>query len=127
MHATKVLDLNLYPYKEYKRNAILHVSLMDQHQKMIAENMASFVQDKDLALRPDEYSIKAVKVKAGIKLILTSKTLMRFVQLKYKNLEFSDNFFHLLANQKREIMLHTKDDKETVLKNITIRSLVDTY
>ena len=127
LSATQIIDLNLYNLKEYKRKAVLYVEFKDINKNIVAENMASFVQDKDLELSQDEISIQAVKVKEGFKLTLSSKTVKRFIQLKYKNLEFSDNFFHLLANQKRVVFIKTKDEKEIVLKNITIRSLIDTY
>ncbi len=126
LNATPVLDLNLYAYHINKKNAILHITFVDFKHQVIAENTAVFAQDKDLELINDGIKYQVTIKNNMMDIHLTSKTLKRFVQLKYQDKKFSDNFFHILPNEETIISVNGINE---VFKDedLSIRSLVETY
>lgn len=125
--AAKLIDLNYGMYKKMKRNLILHVKLTDQNNQVIAENMATFVQDKDLYLEKDQIKMTLTKDQNIVSIQLESNSLKRFVELKFNDHIFSDNYFHLIPNDTRVITFESNSPLSEIEKKLVVRSLIDTY
>jgi beta-mannosidase len=124
--ALTIDHLNFKAYKDQRKEVILHVELISQNQ-VISENFATFAQDKDLNLRKAPIHVDVIE-KEGKKFIqLVSTSVMRFVQLKYQDVLFEDNYIHLLANEPKFIEIMSNDDTKSIQKGLKIKSLVETY
>jgi beta-mannosidase len=123
--STHQQSINCYPHRAFKKQAILYVSFKDEQGQLIS-NMTAFVQDKDLELKNDGIQV-AVDTHEGIASIhLISPSVKRFVQLKYQNHVFSDNYVHLRAHQEMIITFETEDDSKQIMNDLFVRSLVET-
>jgi len=124
--ASHLTSINLYPFKQMKRQAILYTTFTDIEGHVIS-NMTAFVQDKDLELIHDGINVSITQDQNIASIHLQSSSVKRFVQLKYKDYVFSDNYVHLRANQETIITFETSDDLSEIMKNLFMRSLVETY
>jgi beta-mannosidase len=124
--ATHQQSIDLYPFRLMKKHAVLYVTFKDE-QGITISNMTAFVQDKDLELDHDGIDLQVTTHQGIASIHLKSPTVKRFVQLKYKNNIFSDNYVHLRAHQEMIITFETEDDEHEILQNLFIRSLVETY
>jgi beta-mannosidase len=125
--AMKCVEMNYKIYKAMKKNMILHAKLMDHQGQLIAENTATFVQDKDLILEKADHKLTWSKDHNQVTLKIESPVVKRFVELKYQDHLFSDNYFHLLPHEPKIVTFESTNSLKDIKDTIAIRSLVDTY
>lgn len=114
-------------YKKMKRDLIVYASFRNMKDEVLADNTATFVQDKDLNLKDASIEVAYTKDNGLVSMLLESTTTMRFVEVKYKDVIFSDNYFHLLPNEPKVITFESHDELDLIEKDMHVRSLVDTY
>lgn len=122
-----IVNQDFKHYKKMKKDLILHTVLTDIKGHLLAENSATFVQDKDLNLSKDEIQVALTKHDGKVSILLESKSVQRFVELKYNDHIFSDNYFHLLPNEPKIITFESNDELSVIEKCMKVRSLIDTY
>lgn len=127
LSAKKCFELNFKAYRKMKKDLILHAAFMDAKDHVIAENIAAFAQDKDLRLSKGDVKVALTENEGLVSVLLESDTVLRFVELKYQDQLFSDNYFHLLPHEPKIITFKSHDDLGDIEKNLVIRSLIDTY
>ena len=127
LQAKKIIELDYSVYQKRKKDLILHVAFLDETGLVLADNVATFVQDKDLHLRQSEIQLDCTKNQHLVTISLESAIVQRFVELKYNDSIFSDNYFHLLPNEPKTITFESIDSINHIRKNIKVRSLIDTY
>ncbi len=105
------------------------VSEFVQGDEVISSNMVSFLPDKYLNLRTPNYKIEIQTIDDLTAIDLTSDTFTKYVELKLEEEDnhFSDNYFHLLPNQPKRILVKTNLNLIEHPEQIQIRSLKDTY
>ena len=113
-------------YKHQKSNIILHVTLHDTYGKLISENMATFVQDKRLSLNHTDIDVDYHIEHNRIYVTLMALDVKRFVELKYQDIIFSDNYFHLIPNEEKVIYFDIPHETY-VHEELQVRCLNDIY
>jgi beta-mannosidase len=124
--AQTIATFDYKAYSHMKKRLMMYVEILHEDE-VISDNMATFVQDKDLELAHKAIKFDVTSNDGYAIITLKAPTVMRFVELKYKDLVLSDNFFHLLPNEAKEVILKTSDAPKDIQKELTIRSLVETY
>lgn len=127
LSSTLLASINYSMYKKMKHDLILYATFRNQKGVVLAENTATFVQDKDLNLKNAEVKVAYTSHDGLVTMLLESPLVLRFVEVKYKDAVLSDNYFHLLPNEAKIITFASKDDLDIIEKDIVIRSLIDTY
>jgi beta-mannosidase len=126
--ASLIYKKELNQYRNLKNQVVFYAKLVDKSNQLITDNMVTFVQDKDLTLVKDYTNIEVHQNNDQVEITLVSPTLKRFVQLKYKDMIFSDNFFHLLPNKAKVVTMISSDEKiSDIYNDIIVKSLIDTY
>jgi len=93
-----------------------------------ARNTLYFGSIKDLKLGPTEVKIRATGIRNGFKLIVTASKLAKGIYLSSNaDGEFSDNYFDLMAGEKREIQFLMAPSFKGKSLEMNIRSIADTY
>lgn len=102
--------LEAFVTAERKSSTFLNIKLI-QNKKVLAENQYYFNFTKDLALPEVKLSVKSKKVKDGVELTLSSKTLVKdlFIECPVQSVRFTDNFFDLLPGEKKVVRITLKD------------------
>lgn len=95
---------------ERKSSTFLNIKLI-QNRKVLAENQYYFNFTKDLELPEVKLSVKSKKIKDGIELTLSSKTLVKdlFIECPVQSVRFTDNFFDLLPGERKVVRITLKD------------------
>lgn len=127
VQAKKLIDLNYSMHRGMRKDIILDVKLIDHKEYVIAENTATFVQDKNLNLTKDEIKIAFTKDEDFVSILLESSVVQRFVELKLNDCVFSDNYFHLLPNEPKIIKVECRSCLDEIEEKLSVRSLIDTY
>ena len=112
---------------ELQMNTVLRVQVFDNDNNVITENEVSFLRDKHLSLRKPNISYHLEKSGDKYNLHLASDTYTKyvFVDLKYDDVIFSDNYFSLYKGEEKVISFEI--DKRIKEKDIKIINLVDSY
>jgi beta-mannosidase len=107
--------------------SVLYTQLYDNEQ-VISENTLYFVAPKKLILRVPNITFEYQKVEKQHILYMISNCVVKNVWLDYTGdgFSFSDNYFDLLPNQKKKIIIET-DREDFSLQNLNVKSLVDTF
>jgi beta-mannosidase len=110
-----------------KKQCCLVVQL-NQATKTLSQNILYFADPKNLLLTKAEISVDINESVKGYNLILKSPVLAKnvFIETVSKPCWFDDNNFDLLPGKRTKISLKYNGSKEELLKDIRIRSLVDT-
>lgn len=126
--ARKVADTEFALSKKQKFSTFLYVRL-EQKGRIVAENQVSFVPDKHLDLKHPDLKITVGEKDGKTAVTLLADTYMKYVELAVQGADarFGDNYFFLVPHQPRTVTLETALPKETVERNLKVRSLVDTY
>lgn len=113
--------------KNYDKNQIFVLAKVILDNKITSQNVLYFVEPKDLQLAKPSITFEVIKSKNGkTSIVLNSKTLVKdvFITLNGKSLKLSDNYFDLLPNIKKIIIV---ENSKIDSSNIEIKSLFDTY
>ncbi len=80
---------------------------LKQKGKLLVEDQYFFNYTKDLNLPNVELKVKSKKIKNGVELTLSSKTLVKdlFIETPVQGARFTDNFFDLLPGKKKTIRI----------------------
>ena len=80
---------------------------LKQKGKLLVEDQYFFNYTKDLNLPNVELKVKSKKIKDGVELTLSSKTLVKdlFIETPVQGARFTDNFFDLLPGKKKTIRI----------------------
>lgn len=127
VQAKKLVNLSYGSYRKLRKDIILHVQFIDLHNHVLAENMATFAQDKDLNLEKADIKVALTKNENLVSILLESEVCQRFVELKFNDHIFSDNYFHLLPNEPRIVQIESNESLEEIEQLLKVRSLIDTY
>lgn len=125
------LDFAEESSKYGKRNLILFVSYIEKG-KIISQNTAYFVRPKHLMLEAPEIKISVTKVKECefvVQLSSNRPALWVWAEVKDIVCRFSDNFFDMIPNLQKEILIETSIDLDvdSINKALKINCLTDTY
>jgi beta-mannosidase len=106
---------------------VLYVSFKTETK--IYENYVSFVPDKYLKLQKPNFKSALIDNDGLFALEISTDTFVKYLEVKVlgEDIVFSDNFFNLLANQKRTITFNSKLKRNEVLNKLKINCLYDTY
>lgn len=122
-----LIKKDYHQHKKIKNDVVLHAVIKDEHDHIIAENMTTFVQDKDLNLQHGDIKVAYTRNGHDVSMLLESSVVQRFVEVSYGKTVFSDNYFHLLPNEPKIITFESSDCCEDIEKHMVVRSLIDTY
>ncbi len=114
---------------QYELDKILLRARAYQGEELLSENFQYFKPAKDLALENPEIQASYKKVPAGYEILLSSKTLAKFVFLSIESPvgRFSDNYFDLIPGEAKKILFKTGEGIENIEGKMEISSLIDTY
>ena len=91
-------------------------------------NLLYFVSPKDLILPVPEIRKSLKSTEGGYVLTISCEKLVKNVWLSSQAPgTFSDNYFDLLPNEKREIFFSTSAENNLTEDSVTIKSLIDSY
>ena len=109
------------------RSKILIYSSIHHNKELLSDNINYLYEPKDLDLSKPEI-IKEIRVNDDSKTIISlrSKTLAKdvFLTVDGASLKLSDNYFDLIPNIEKEIII---ENDNVDLQNLEIKSLYDTY
>jgi beta-mannosidase len=107
------------------KNAILLAEIKDGKRKRVASTHFYFSKPKALELKSGDLLIKQHGKNA---ISLKSKTLLKNVHLEAgEGVSFSDNYVDVIPNQEVIIEVQSSIPLKEILKNLKMKSLVDTY
>jgi beta-mannosidase len=107
------------------KSAILIAEIQDVKRKRVASTYFYFSKPKELELKSGEL---IVTQHGKNSLSLKSKTLLKNVHLHAgEGVNFSDNYVDVIPNQPIIIEVQSNLPLKHILKNIKVKSLVDTY
>lgn len=128
-YCSKKIDEIIFKLDNYKKmNTVFYAQLIIDDE-VISENFISFAPDKHLNLPKGNIMFKLEKRESTCTLTLKCEVFCKFVeiQLKHDDVIFSDNYFHLLPNISKKITFESEKDIDSLLKDLQIRSLIDTF
>ena len=119
---TKTYSLSL----DNQMNSVLRVRLYGS-DKNVYESSVSFVRDKYLKLKKPkiEYALSKDKDLYTLKLSSNAFSKYVFLDLKDKDVIFSDNYFNMFKDETKVITF--KSNEEITTKDIVVKSLTDSY
>jgi len=111
-----------------KMNTVFYAQLI-VNDELISENSVSFAPDKHLHLPKATINYELENEGMHYTLTLRSDVFCKFVEVtvRQEDIIFSDNYFHLLPNIPRTITFACSKDKKEIIKNLQIRSLIDSF
>jgi beta-mannosidase len=110
-------------------SALAMVSTFTSGGIVIAANVSYFSAPKDLALKRPEIRIESRKLTGGYEILLVSNTLAKNVVLSCEGCRgfFSDNYFDLLPNEPKFVMVPTQQEEGNFQRLLKVMSLFDSY
>jgi beta-mannosidase len=114
---------------EEDQSRLILITVLKNGEKILAQNISYFKSPKELQLEKPKYSVNITKSETGYNVELTANTLAKNVYLTCGDVkEFvSDNYFDLLPDMKKIIMISTDLGKKEFERRLKIVSLVDSY
>jgi beta-mannosidase len=107
------------------KNGILVAEIKDAKRKLVASTHYCFSKPSELELKRGELIIKQYGKNA---ISLKSKTLLKNIHIEAgEGVSFSDNYVDVIPNQEIIIVVQSNLPLKQILKNIKVKSLVDTY
>lgn len=128
-YSSKKLDEIIFKLDlDKKMNTVFYAQLI-VNDELISENSVSFAPDKHLHLPKATINYELENEGMYYTLTLRSDVFCKFVEVtvRQEDIIFSDNYFHLLPNIPRTIIFACSKDKKEIIKNLQIRSLIDSF
>jgi beta-mannosidase len=113
------------------RREVVLVYALYRNDQRLSMGVMPFAPNKHLMLKDPELSADVKKTEAGFEITLSAERLARFVwlELKGKDVIFSDNTFDIPAGRSVTVTLPAQEDwrVENVRDALRVRSLVDSF
>lgn len=112
-----------------RKECFLQFILKDKSEHQLAQNIHFFVPTKDLTLPQTDIDCKVKTLEGRCEVILTSSRLAKdvFIQIPIQGAHFSDNFFDLLPNESRKIIITSPEIHKGEKPEITMKHIRETY
>lgn len=126
VHSLSIADFASLAQQE---NCVVHVSLTDQENKMVAETNYYFNWPNKLNLPKTQIEKSVTYADGEYTVTLLSKNLAKdvFVEIPILGAKFSDNFFDLLPGEKKVIIISSPELNKSTKTDITVKHLRQTY
>lgn len=129
-NAIKTFNSNDLLTEEQKQHCVIHAWLSDKKdEKVIAARNFYFYWSNKLNLPETTIDTKITYADGKYTVTLTSKKLAKnvFIELPVQGAKFSDNFFDLLPNEKRTVVITSPQLSKNQRTEVKIRHLKMTY
>ena len=128
-----VTNVDFKDWEKQKNELVVEAVFTDEQGNVISQEYDYFVPYKYLELEKTDINVQIEETAEAFEIHLQSKAVVLFVEIYFENFDavLSDNF--ITFPEKRTITLAKNDidrqyrNVETLLKNIRLRSLRDTY
>ena len=126
VHALSIADFASLAQQE---NCVVHVSLTDEKNKVVAATNYYFNWPNRLNLPKTQIKQKVSYADGEYTITLSSKNLAKdvFVEIPILGTKFSDNFFDLLPGERKVITISSPELKKSSKTDITVKHLRQTY
>ncbi len=107
----------------------LLVAELNSGERKLARKIHFFVYPRQLQLEKPLIKVEVQPSQDGCIIVLNSQKFAPYVFLSLREGEgfFTDNYFHLLPGEVKEVELLTTQSPETIRENLEVISLVDSY
>lgn len=122
-------SLSEWANETLRKECFLQFILKDKSEHQLAQNIHFFVPTKDLTLPQTDIDCKVKTLEGRCEVILTSSRLAKdvFIQIPIQGAHFSDNFFDLLPNESRKIIITSPEIHKGEKPEITMKHIRETY